>query len=139
MARRRKTILTAEQKKQARKIRRELKKANVEATGTSTTAGSSTNEIKTPEQDDQFWKGVTARMKAERVLNDHRNRPYWLSIPINGTPPVSGFFPCTHFTRGGRVYYGFLFREHRDRVHKGWSTVHRARKELTGSGQIPIF
>ena len=54
---------------------------------------------------------------AMKVVNLHKERPYWLSIPHeagDGNPPVCDFFPCTTFRTRERAYYGFLFREHRD-------------------------
>lgn len=68
---------------------------------------------------------------AMKVVNRHKERPYWLSIPHeagDGNPPVTDFFPCTTFRTRDRAYYGFLFREHRDQ------SIHRlddAEKELT--------
>jgi len=74
------------------------------------------------------------KMTALKILNDDGSRPYWLSIPRNGPEPVAGYYPCSVFTAEGRVYYGFMFREHRDQLHERWD---HARKELT-SGNRPL-
>lgn len=139
MARRRsKTTLTPEQKKQARKIRRELKKAQAAESGL--VVRSPDLPQRSPHDDAQFWMGITARNKANHILNRGHVRPYWLSIKVNGgLAPVAGFYPCTHFKRDDRYYFGFAFREHRDACWKGWSKIHGARKEFTGPGQIPLF
>lgn len=141
MARRRNNAtLTPDQKKQARKIKRELRKANA-AEGGLVRARPSDVPERTPHEDRQFWLGTTARMKANTILNSAHVRPYWLSIPETAGGaggPISPYYPCTQFTRFGRRYYGFSFREHREKCWSIWS-VHRARKELTGIGQTPLF
>lgn len=81
-------------------------------------------------KDDYLWiRASMAKSYAERILNDHRGRPYWLSIPHatgDGVGPVVNFYPCTTFRTKGRMYYGFLFREHRDLF---FATLRNARKE----------
>lgn len=134
--RRNKTALTPEQKKQARKIRRELKK--VQAAESGIVSRSPDLPQRSPHDDQQFWLGITARNKANHILNQGHVRPYWLSIPVRGLAPIARYYPCTHFKRGERYYFGFAFREHRDACWKGWAEVHRARKELTGPGQTPL-
>lgn len=81
-------------------------------------------------KDEYEWiRNSGAKAYAIKILNDHhRERPFWLSIPTMTNPPVAGFFPCTTFTARGRVYYGFLFREHRDLF---FARLDDARKELT--------
>ena len=85
--------------------------------------------------DDLTWVTKSKlKMTALKILNDHGERPYWVSIPKDGAEPVAGFFPCSSFVADGRVYYGFLLREHRDAVFERWD---HARKELT-SGNRPL-
>lgn len=81
-------------------------------------------------KDDYLWiRRTLAKSYAEKVLNDYRQRPYWLSIPMDrGVGPVPNFYPCTTFRVEGRMYYGFLFREHRDMF---FATLEDARKEYT--------
>lgn len=116
-----------EQRRLKNRLRREARKA-----------GGAPEEIKTvvrevtPHQENQLWAHAKARTVAMKVLEGNRHRPYWLSIPHEShTPPVSGFYPCSMFKGGGRWYYGFLFREHRDYLFKKWAY---ARKELTNVG-----
>ncbi len=69
-------------------------------------------------------------MAAMQILNDYRDRPYVLSISKeDGPEPVSGYYPCSMVTKNGRIYYLFLFREHRDATCANWPD---ARKEFTG-------
>lgn len=80
-------------------------------------------------KDDYLWirRGL-AKSYAMKVINDHRERPYWLSIPRDARPPVSNYYPCTMFRTETRMYYGFLFREHRDLFY---ATLSKGRKEFT--------
>lgn len=69
--------------------------------------------------------------KAMALINKHKERPFWLSIPWevgDGNIPISGYLPCSMFRTKKRAYYGFLFREHRD---KAMFLLDDARKELT--------
>lgn len=68
------------------------------------------------------------RVSAMRVLNEYPQRPYWLSVPDKPNPPVSSYYPCNTHKVNNRIYYGFLFREHRDNCFNQWDN---ARKELT--------
>ncbi len=79
---------------------------------------------------DRTWlTRSSAKMAAMQVLNDYRERPYILSIPEgDGPEPISGFYPCSMAKRDGRVYYFFLFREHRDATCAKWPD---ARKEYS--------
>lgn len=83
-------------------------------------------------KDDWLWiRAELARSYALRIINNHRERPFWLSVPHaqgDGVPPVSHLFPCTTFRTPKRTYYGFLFREHRDMFFAG---LDDARKETT--------
>ena len=71
-----------------------------------------------PDAADLTWlTNINIKLVASRLLNNHRERPYWLSIThgkLDGNPPISNYFPCTSYRTDTRVYYGFLFREHRD-------------------------
>ena len=85
-------------------------------------------------KDDFLWlrKGL-AKSFANSVINDSRERPFWLSFSYesareNGPLPISNYHPCTIFRVKGRAYYGFLFREHRDLF---FATLEDARKETT--------
>jgi len=79
--------------------------------------------------DDLSWV-IKSKLKmiAVKILNDSGERPYWLSIPKDGPEPVSGYYPCSSFVADGRVFYGFLIREHRDSLFERWD---HARKEYT--------
>lgn len=67
---------------------------------------------------DRTWLiRIAVMMDAKKVLNHHKERPYWLSIPHgenDGNPPVVDFYPLAMFRTKDRTYYGFLFRDHRD-------------------------
>lgn len=83
-------------------------------------------------KDDYLWirRGL-AKGYANKIINDHPERPYWLSIPHrlgDGVIPGSNFYPCTMFRTQSRAYFGFLFREHRDMY---FATFDNARKETT--------
>lgn len=83
-------------------------------------------------KDDYLWirRGL-AKNYAMRIINDHKERPYWLSIPHeygDGVLPVTNFYPCLSFRTKKRAYFGFLFREHRDLF---FDSLEDARKELT--------
>ncbi len=124
-----------EMKRRRSKERREARKSKRSGSDTSTTTKSTSPTVscvveRTLHEDQQLWSGIRARMTASKILNDHRERPWWLSIPQRaGISPSSGYFPCMSFNSRGRVYYGFLFREHRDSAHR---EMPGARKELTG-------
>ena len=85
--------------------------------------------------DDLTWV-LKSRLKmiASKILNDAGDRSYWLSIPKEGVEPVAGYYPCSSFVLGSRIYYGFMFREHRDSLFGRWDN---ARKELT-DGNRPL-
>jgi hypothetical protein len=88
-----------------------------------------------PDPNDLLWlTRISIRTAAARILNDAgRDRPYWLSIPKDGPDPVAEFFPCTMLSGKTRVYYGFMFRHHRDEQSLRWVN---SRKELTGD--VPV-
>lgn len=78
----------------------------------------------------------TVRMVAYKIINATASSPhwsYWLSIPSEGknrNSPTADYYPCRTFIRGDRVWYGFMFREHRDDQCRLWPD---AVKELTSS------
>lgn len=83
-------------------------------------------------KDDYLWirRGL-AKNYAMRIINDHKQRPYWLSIPHelgDGVLPVTNYYPCTTFRTKRRAFFGFLFREHRDLF---FAELKNARKETT--------
>ncbi len=118
-----------EQRRLKNKIRREARKRG----DLPSKSSSSITLAETPHLERQLWSGISSRAAAMKVINDNRHRPFWLSIPKKGTsPPLSGYFPCSMFSSGGRWYFGFLFREHRDDLFKKWP---HARKELTNVGE----
>lgn len=82
-----------------------------------------------PKDDGGQWLiRASARMAANQILNAYPERPYWLSIPHgpgDGVEPVAGYFPCSYFRTKTRVYYGFLFREHREAVMAKWDNARR--------------
>lgn len=68
-----------------------------------------------PDPDDLTWlSNIAVRQAAERVLNGNKVYPYWLSIECEGNAPVATYYPCRFIKQGNRVYYGFMFREHRE-------------------------
>lgn len=90
----------------------------------------------TYQRDDYEWlRRSGAKMYAAKVMNDHRERPYWLVIDRRTyeraglrIDPVAHFYPCSYTVRGNKAFYGFLFREHRDLTWEKWREVHHARK-----------
>jgi len=112
--------------------REERKKRRQEAGDDGTTRRSKREEsdyAKPMVKDDYLWiRADLAKSYAKRILNNHRDRPYWLSVEAQSPLPVSNFFPCTIFRADDRVYYGFLFREHRDLF---FVELKDARKETT--------
>lgn len=121
--------MTSAQKKEQRRIRREARKSAV-ASGDIEVVRSRAPVERSAHQEAQFWAMIRDRMAAAKILNDHRERPWWLSVPGTGSSPpyISGYFPCSMFRRGSRWYYGFLFKEHRDAMFK---KTKGARKEVT--------
>src|SRR3546814_4866635 len=76
-----------------------------------------------------------AKSFAQKIMNEDRERPYWLVIDRRTyedagirTDPVAHFYPCNMMVSKTKAYYGFLFREHRDIIAERWSETHRARK-----------
>jgi len=120
--------------------RREARKLNrASRTSDAPTGRTSTGPLysdPTCQKDDYEWlRRGSAKAFAQRVLNDSRDRPYWLVIDRRTyedagirTDPVAHVYPCSYTVRGNRVYYGFLFQEHRDMIVERWSEVHCARK-----------
>lgn len=87
-------------------------------------------EVSKPLDTDWLNKDLTLA-KAMALINHHKERPFWLSIPWevgDGNIPVVGYLPCSMFRTKQRAYYGFLFREHRDNAI---FLLDDARKELT--------
>lgn len=83
------------------------------------------------------WLGLASiRMVANKIMNEsyRESAPYWLSIPADPAPPQADFYPCRSFKRGDRVWYGFLFRAHRDEQLERWGRTD-AHKELTADAQ----
>lgn len=77
------------------------------------------------------------RTAAARIMNDtyREPAPYWLSLPKYPRPEPTNFYPCRSFERGDRVWYGFLFRAHRDEQLRIWGN-RKARKELTENANM---
>lgn len=72
-----------------------------------------------------------AVMASMKILNfkTGSETPYWLSIDKDAKPAGSAdFYPARSFEHKGRIWYGFVFREHRDAQCDLWPD---ARKELT--------
>lgn len=83
------------------------------------------------------WLGLASiRMVANKIMNESYREPapYWLSVSADPRPPQADFYPCRSFSRGDRVWYGFLFRAHRDEQLERWGRTD-ARKELTQDAQ----
>jgi hypothetical protein len=79
------------------------------------------------------WLGtITLRAAASKIMNESYREPapFWLSVPKHPRPEPTDFYPCRSFERGDRVWYGFLFRAHRDEQLQRWNNPD-ARKELT--------
>lgn len=115
--------------------REERKKRRAEGGEAPTRRSEASADYSTPMvKDDMLWlRRGSAKSYAMKIVNDHRERPYWLSIPFesaseNGVLPVSNFYPCTVFRTKTRAYYGFLFREHRDQF---FATLDGASKVTT--------
>ena len=80
---------------------------------------------------DLTWLLVNGvRMAAAKIMNEtyREPAPFWLSMPANPRPGPSSFYPCRSHRIGDRIWYGFLFRAHRDAQALIWP---KARKELT--------
>lgn len=133
--------LTPEQKRLRRQQRAQLRKerqASAEARSGQVKSKHEeegrgrTDDLPVPGENrsEQFWVRTKDRMAAMKILNDHRERPYWMSMPAVGSAPIAHMFPCNLFTRDGRWYYGFLFRFHRDKFFREMRS-RGARKELT--------
>jgi len=121
MARRKKDVADEGMKARRRKLksreRRERKKEQRE-------------ESSAP-LDSSWLQDIMTVGQAQKIIDKERARPYWLSIPFevgDGNPPVAGVTPCTMFRTRERVYYGFLFRQHRERVMVAFDN---AQRELT--------
>lgn len=112
--------------------REERKKRRLEGGDDEAKSKPSSDYSKPMVKDDYLWiRKDMAVTYAQRIINDNRQRPYWLSIPHDygdGVLPLPNFYPCTTFRTGDRAYFGFLFREHRDLF---FLTLSNARKELT--------
>ena len=125
--------LRALQRREARKQDRAL--ARPDATSERSSTGALYSDP-TYQKDDYEWlRRGQAKAFASKIMNDTRERPYWLVIDRRTyedaglrTDPVAHFYPCSYTVRGNKAYYGFLFKEHRDIVWEKWSEVHRARK-----------
>lgn len=142
MARKRKSSSTTdpEERERLKKLRaiqrREARKVNrVSRSGESDSRRSISSSYSDPtyQQDDYHWlRRSSAKAFAQAILNDCKDRPYWLSISrscVGSTEPVAHVYPCSYMVRKGRVYYGFLFRDHRDLIFDQWRVQYKARKE----------
>lgn len=90
------------------------------------------------QKEHDYWDWLNSRHKALQVLNRHPERPYWASIrDPGGSPPVANYYPCTMFRKSGRIYYGFLSRDHREKLIYQFR-YHGARRELTGEDNGPL-
>lgn len=85
----------------------------------------------------EWLKLGSIRMVAARIMNDtyREPAPYWLSVPADPRPEPTDFYPCRSFRRGDRIFYGFLFREHRDEQLLRWGET-GGRKELTENANM---
>lgn len=119
--------LRALQRREARKANRQAKASSQDPEQRRVPSGPLYSDP-TYQKDDYEWlRASQARAYAEKILNNCKERPYWLSIPQEGNDPVAHFYPCSFFRAKGRVYYGFLFREHREAMMAQWT---QARREL---------
>lgn len=86
-----------------------------------------------------YWDWLNSRHRAAKILDACPERPYWAFIrDVGGTPPVAGYYPCTMFRKSGRIFYGFLIRDHRERFVKKFRDLH-ARRILTGDNNGPLL
>lgn len=142
MARRdreKKTPLTAEQKKLARRARAEARKLKASGGSPSTVQEPRERRSRTPaektEQDEEnFRLWMKSRTIAAKIMNDERARPYIASIlwSQGRSPPVVGYFPVSYHWREGRYYFHFLMREHRDGFYRRMKKEgHKPRKHFT--------
>lgn len=121
------------QRREARKLNRASRASDAP---TERTSSGALYSDPTYQKDDYEWlRRGSAKAFAQKILNDSRDRPYWLVIDRRTyedagirTDPVAHVYPCSYTVRGNRAYYGFLFQEHRDMIVERWSEVHRARK-----------
>ncbi len=128
----------ARQKKLRAAQRREDRKAKKGSSSTEDSPRASSRRSATPDysgsfvRDDFLWlRRVDAVTYANKIVNNHRERPWWMSISHDkndGNPPVAPFSPCSIGRTADRVYYGFLIREHRDLF---FAQHDDARKEVT--------
>ena len=137
MRRRKSLELSPERRRELR--REKSRKRRQERKQQQATAPAATSPEKSPEEEAQFWLGMRVRSRGHQVINEIRDRPYWLSLRMSvGSPPVSGYFPVVYFQRGNRWFYGFLFREHREAFYRRMKKAgNRVRKELTGGKDVP--
>ena len=143
MARKKKqpAIVDPEERARLKKLRalqrREARKLNrASRTPDAPTERASTGPLysgPTYQEDDFEWiRRSLAQGYATKILNNNRERPYWLSIrrgTEDGAEPVAHVYPCAYFRTPSRVYYSFAFREHRDMIYDKWKELHKARKE----------
>lgn len=85
-----------------------------------------------------YWGWLNSKHRARQIIDEIKDRPYWLSIEYDGSIPVSGVYPCKMFRHGDRVYYGFLYREHREKVFDNFYKLNPY-KELTGDNNGPLL
>ena len=146
MARKKKqaAIVDPEERARLKKLRslqrREARKLNrASRTSDATTERKSSGALyadPTYQRDDYEWlRRGQAKSFAQKIMNEDRERPYWLVIDRRTyedagirTDPVAHFYPCNMMVSKTKAYYGFLFREHRDIIAERWSETHRARK-----------
>lgn len=121
--------LRAAQRREDRKARAETSESSPKTSSKRSTAPDYSGAFV---RDDFLWlRRVDAVTYANKIVNNHRERPWWVSIAhdkSDGNPPVAHFFPCSIGRTADRVYYGFLIREHRDLF---FASRDDARKELT--------
>jgi len=87
-------------------------------------------------QDLTWLNRVGIRVAAMKVLNEqfHDVPPFWLSIPwdypkkVVRNHPQAQYYPCRSHRVDDRLWFGFMFREHRDAQCLLWPD---AVKELT--------
>lgn len=120
--------LRALQRREARKLNRKSKNTSSDTSAPSP----DTAYLPTYQRDDWQWiRRSKAQAIANGILNDYPSRPFWLSIPRQPRgEPVAQFFPCSYFLTSSRIFYGFLFQEHRDTLFNQWKRELHARKEF---------
>jgi hypothetical protein len=123
--------------KKVRSAERRAERKRLRDSGEASTKKQSPRATKWHDPNNFEWLGLNSvRMAANKIMNESYGQPapYWLSVPKDPRPQQADFYPCRSFERGDRIWYGFLFRAHRDEQLHLWGNA-AAHKELTEDAQ----